>query len=32
MRGVVLTVRADDWRVNEKVYNLLLDSIAQRKT
>ena len=32
MRGVVLTVRADDWRVNEKVYSFVLDSIVQRKT
>lgn len=30
LRGAVLTVRTDDWRLNEKVYERMLDSITQR--
>ncbi len=30
MRGLVLTVRVDDWRVNQKVYEIMLDSLSER--
>lgn len=30
MRGLVLTVRVDDWRTNQKVYEIMLDSLSER--
>lgn len=30
MRGLVLTVRLNDWHMNEKIYETMLDSLSQR--